>query len=250
VELRLAVGVALTLVTSALLAYVGALVSRRRAAGDARTAIVAFAAWWYAAALVILLAGAHTLLGLLGVTDIAVYTANAYLTQLPLAVGLCALLYYLLYLYTGRTAAIRPLTIAYALFLAFGFYNTAAAGPRHLETTAWDIRATGAPLPGWLTAFYGLALLAPALFVVGAYGLLLRRVRDPEPRARLRATSLAFVLWFAPVLAGFLLGWSTQPWFALVYQVPGVLAAALIALAHRPPTAARRRLDPEETQKS
>ena len=239
---RLLVGVALTLATGALLAYVGFLVSRKHATGEAQVALRAFSTWWFSVSLVILLSGSHTLLGLVGVTDLALHVALGYLTQIPLAVALCALLYYLIYLYTGKRAALRALCVAYALFLAFAFYYMAAQGPRTLQETEWNIRLVGPGPPQWLNVAFGVLLLAPVLFIVAAYGLLLRRVDEPEQKFRLGLTSLAFLLWFSPVLVGFLLGWQSAPWFALVYQAPGVLASALIVLAHRPPPSVRARL--------
>lgn len=240
----LAGGVVLTLVTTTLFALVGAWTWRRPAHGEARLASRMFALWWLAVGGVVLLAGAHTLVGLLGVTDLRAYVALAYLVDVPLAIALWALLYYLVFLYTGRRAAIWPLSIAYLLFIPFAWSYTAAQGARVLVTTDWDIRAVGtATPPAWLNAAFGILLLAPVLVIVAAYGVLLARVHAPLQRYRLALTSAAFALWFTPVLAGFLLGWQSQPWFAWLYQTPGLLAAGLIVAAYRPPRFVQRRLD-------
>jgi hypothetical protein len=235
----LALGVLLTLITAGMLAYAGVLVRRRPATGDARLALDLYATWWFAAALVIVLAASHTMLGLVGVTDGALHTALTYLVDIPLAVALWALLYYLVYIFTGKRAALGPLSVAYAFFLAFLFVYAASAGPRHLETTAWSMRSVGETTPpAWMSAAFGVLLAAPVLFIVVAYGALLRRVKPSPQRRRLALTAIAFGVWFTPVLAGFLLGWQSQEWFPLVYEVPGVLAALLVVTAHRSVTPA------------
>lgn len=235
-------GVLLTLATTGLLAYAGLLVLRRPVHGEARLALRMFATWWLSAGLVLLLAGSHTMLGLLGLLDVRVHLAITYLTAVPLAVALWALLYYLIYIYTGRRAAIWPLTAAYALFLAFEIYYFSSLGPRTIETTAWSVRlARGRDPPAGLGAVFGLLVAAPTLFIVVAYGRLAARAKEPAQRYRVRLTSTALLVWFAPVLAAFLAGWDKAAWFPLVYQAPGVLAAAMIVAAHRPPGFLKRR---------
>lgn len=238
----LALGVALTLATTGLLAYTGTLVLRRRVQGHAQLALRMFATWWFGAAAVLLLAGSHTMLALAGVTSIEVHLAITYLTAFPLAVALWSLLYYLIYIHTGRRAAIWPLSFAYLLFLGFELYYFWSLGPRTLETTAWSVRlARSTEPPSGLGALFGILLAAPVLYIVIAYGHILTRVRDPEQRFRARLTAGAFVVLFAPILVGFLVGWNDKAWFPLLYQVPGLLAASLIVLAHRPPRALQRR---------
>jgi hypothetical protein len=240
-------GAVLPLATAALLAFVGVLMARRPAGEEVRFALRAFAAWWFSAASVMLLVGLPTLLDLAGVADARVYALAVYLLALPLAVGLCALLYYLVYIYTGRRAAIRPLAVAYALFLVFELAYFASFGPRRVETTAWSVRTVGASSPPQgLSVLFGVLLAAPILSAVVAYASLYFRTRRKAHRYRIVTVSAAFTLWFGPVLLGLLLGWERTDWFPLVYEVPGIVAAVLIVLAYKPPGAIRRRLRLEE----
>jgi hypothetical protein len=245
----LVAGLALTLLSAALFARVGAWLWRRPTTREARLASRMYATWWLAVAAVVLVAGAHTVLGLAGVTALAPYVFLAYAVDVPLAVALWALLNYLVFLYTGRRAALWPLTVAYALFVPFAFYYTSFQGDRVLRATDWDIRAVGtSAAPAWLNALFGVVLAGPALAIVLAYAFLLARVREPPQRYRLSMTALAFALWFAPVLVGFLLGWQSQPWFAWLYEAPGVLAAGLVLAAYRPPAFVQRRIDEAEAR--
>ena len=236
------VGALLPLVAAVLLAYVGVAVLRRDAVPRDRLALRMFGAWWFSAAAIILLGSAPTLLSVMGASAMWVYDITTYATAVPLAVGLCGLLYYLVYIYTGRHELIRPLVIAYAAFFAFTIYYFAQFGGRHLEPTTFTIRlVSDVQPPAWLRAAYGVVVALPIVAAVVGYGLLLRRTHAAEQRYRLTLVSASFLLWFLPVLVAFLLGYDQADWFPFVYQVPGTLAALMITLAYRPPAFVERR---------
>lgn len=238
----LVLSVALNLATTALLAYAGALVLRRAADGELRFALRMFATWWFAAATVVLLGGSYTLLALVGITDVRLHLAVSYLTAFPLAIALWALLYYLIYIYTGRRSAIWPLSVAYALFLVFELYYFASFGERALVENAWNVRLEGEHPPTWMGLTFAILLAVPVLGVVIAYGLLFFRAPDAEHRYRVGLVSGAFLLLFGAVLLGYALGWDREPWFPFVYEVPGLIAAAMIVLAYKPPAWVATRL--------
>lgn len=235
-------GALLPLATAALLAYVARLVLRRSTILADRLALRMFAVWWACAGLVIVLASAPTLLTLANAVDMRILDVTRTLTAVALALGLCGLLYYLLYIYTGERRLIVLLAIGYAAFFAFEIYYFAQFGERRLETTAWTVRAVAdSRPPAWMSALFGVAVAVPILAAAIGYGSLLARVRDPEQRFRVRVVTSAFVLWFAPLLLAFLVGWDDADWFPLLYQAPGVLAGALIVAAFRPPRFLARR---------
>lgn len=235
-------GAILPIATALLLAYVGTLVTTKRAGEDARPALVAFAVWWFSAASVLVITAMPTVLTLLGVGDATLFTALVYLNAVPLSVALCALLYYLTYIYTGRRSAIWPLALLYSAFFAFTLFYYSQAGPRHVEITAYSVRTLGEVRPAaWLSALFGILLAGPILTAVVLYASLFFRLKEAEQRYRVAIVSTAFGLWFAPVLVGFLAGWSGAEWFPLVYEAPGVFAATLIVLAFKPPSFVQRR---------
>lgn len=234
-------GAAFPIATALLLGYVSVLVPRRRTSPDGRLPLRMFSLWWACAGAVILLAGMPTLLSLGGVSDVGLFTAISYVNAAPLALGLFALLYYLLYIYTGKRSAIWPLGIAYALFFVFELYYFSQFGPRHIETSVFSVRAvpdTRPPAP--MRILFGAAVGLPILAALVAYASLYGRTRDPAARYRIAMVSGAFAIWFVPVLLALVLDWSDADWFPLTYQVPGVAAALLIVLAFRgPPGPAR-----------
>jgi hypothetical protein len=234
VDGTLLVSVALNLATVALLAWAGTLVLRRRVSDDARLAMRTYGAWWLAAASVVLLAGSHTLLALAGITHLGVHLAITYITAIPLAIALWSLLYYLVFIYTGRRTAIWPLTAAYVAFLAFELYYFGSFGERHLETTSWSIRLVGTTRPPqWMSITFGLLVALPVLAIIAGYAGLYFRTHDQAQRHRLRLVSGAFAIWFGALLLGYLLGWDSADWFPIVYEAPGVVAGGMVVGAYR-----------------
>lgn len=235
-------GALLPLVTAALLVYIGVTVSRRPTSRADRLAMRMFAAWWFSAAAIILLGAAPSLLSLAGTPSLWVLDITTFATAVPLAVGLCGLLYYLLYIYTGRKSLIRPLGAAYAAFFVFTVFYFAQFDGRRLEETAYSVRIlSDVQPPAWMRVAYGATVALPILAAVVGYGLLLRRTHSPAQRFRLTLVSASFFVWFTPVLGAFVLGFDQADWFPFVYQVPGTLAAFLISLAYRPPSFVERR---------
>lgn len=235
-------GALLPLVTTALLTFVGVTVLRRGAPAPDRLALRLFGAWWFSAGAIILLGSAPTLLSLAGSPPMWVFDITTYATAVPLAVGLCGLLYYLLYIYTGRRELIRPLVVAYTAFFALTIWYFAQFGGRHLEETAFSVRIVSDVQPAaWVRAAYGVAVALPIVAAVVGYGLLLRRAHGKEQRFRVALVSTSFFLWFTPVLVAFVFGFDQADWFPFVYQAPGTLAAALISMAYHPPAFVERR---------
>ena len=227
------IGLVISLATATLFVACGALVQRRPASDDARLAMRMYATWWYAVGAVIGITALRTLLALAGVTAAPVYETLTFGLAFPLAVSLWSLLYYLAYIYTGRRAAIVPLSVAYAAFLVFTLYYFSRFEGRHLVTTAWSVNyaATVQP-PRWMDLVFGVSLAVPILAVVVGYGMLYFRVEDKAGRRRVRSVSLAFGVWFGAVLLGYLLGWQRRDWFPLIYELPGLFAAGLVAATY------------------
>lgn len=226
---------ALDLATVLLFTYVGVLALRRSTDDHAQLAQRMFAVWWFSVAAVMLLAGLPTLLSAIGVEDVTLATTSTYVTAVALAIALWSLLYYLVYIYTGRRSALWTLAVPYAAFFVFELYYFSSYGQRHLETTAWSVRIVGERDPAsWITITFGIALAVPVLLIVAGYAGLYMRTRDDEIRRRIALVSTGFLLWFGAVLVGFLLGWDRQDWFPVVYEAPGLVAGLLVAAAYRP----------------
>ena len=238
------VGTAFVLATAAVLTYVGVL-QQGRAAGSPsdRAAIVAFAWWWYGAAAVLFLIGLQSLLVLAGIETLAVHNAIRYVRMVPLSVAVGSLLFFMLYLLTGKIVWRTLLKVGYGGFFLFTIYYAYLSEPVHLRVTAWDVRMTPqTPVPPALGILFGVLLAGPILFATIAYATLFFKVKDPTHRYRLALLALSFIVWFGAILIGFLLRWTGYDWFPLVYETPGILAGALVIMAYRPPQWIQRRL--------
>jgi hypothetical protein len=238
----LALSAALLLAAAALFGGVGAQVRRRRVEAVDPAALRAFALWWVGAALVLVLLAVRLGLGAMGVIDPAPLAGLGYLTSVPLGAAVGGLLYYLLYLLTGKRLGV-PVGALYAAFVLFAWAYTTSQAPWHVEVGAWDARLVGAGSPDRrLLAVYGALLAVPPVLAAIAYaGLAWRLPRGPA-RARAAVLALALLQLFAALLASFLLGVASAPWFALVYESSALVAGLLAMLAYRPPAWARARL--------
>lgn len=238
----LVTGVVVTLATAAVLAYVGRLTLHRRVSPRASEARTAFAAWWWAAAAVLAVGALHTLAGLAGVRAVDLHVLLLHVRAVPLAVAVWGLLFYLLYVYTGR-AWLRWPVAAYAIaFYVYFLVYIELAGPWRVEVTPWEVRVLAIePAAPAATLALGLLLGAPLTLASVLYGSLYFRLEERTQRFRVALVSLAFAALFATILVGFALRLETRTWFPLLYQVPSLVAALVVLFAHRPPAWARER---------
>ncbi len=238
------VGTAFVLTTTAVLAYVGLLQQRRAAAatkGD-RAAIVAFALWWYGGAAVLFLLALQALLMLVGVETVLLHNVIRYLRMVPLSIAAGSLLFFMLYLLTGRMVWRPWLVAAYSAFFAFTIYYATLAEPVTLEVTPWAVRTVGTPVASWMVIVFGVLLAGPILLATFAYAALFFKVKGARQRYRLALLAISFIVWFGAILVGFLAGLTSRDWFPILYEAPGLVAGLLVILAYQPPQWIQRRL--------
>lgn len=239
----LLLGTAVTSATAALFAYSGVLTWRKPVPQASRLASQAFALWWWSAAAVIALLSVSNVLGMLGVLSDEVHTTLHYLRAAPLSLALGSLMFYLLFLFTGRKGVLLPVVAAYALHHAFTIYYYVRMGPMHTLVTPWDVRvAPEVPAPVGLSVAFGVLLAVPIVAACLGYVALTFRVGTSEQRYRVGLISLALGQWFLLLLVSFVLGVEQAEWFSMAYQVPGLLSALCVAAALRPPSWLRARL--------
>lgn len=240
---RLLVGAAVTAATAVLFAYAGALTWRREVPSRARTANRAFSLWWWSAAAVISLLSVANVLGILGIRGDDVHATLHYLRAAPLSLALGGLMYYLLFLFTGRRDLLLPVAAAYLAQHAFTIYYYVRLGPMRTVVTGWDVRVVpAAPADPALSAAFGLTLALPVVLACGAYVAIALRHGDRQQRYRVALIGVALGQWFLLLLVSFLLGLQQREWFSMLYQVPGLLSAALVVVALRPPAWLRARM--------
>lgn len=238
----LVLGAIVPLLIAALFAYAALLVRGRHAEGARQRALVAWSTWWLGAAAVFGLNGLQTLAGLLGFVDPFLHTTFHYLRALPIVIALAGLAYYIRYLYTGKEPRLVPFVFAYLLVYLLSLAYFVSLAPDGVEITDWEVRARAhperAPL---LSILFAVALAVPILGGLGLYASLFFRLREPTPRYRVGLVSAGLGIFFLTILVGFLLRLEREPWFPIAYELAGLVSAAMVVLAYRPPAFVRRR---------
>lgn len=238
---------AIRLAASVVYAIVAMLITRRPVDPDARLAQYGFAFWWLGIAALGIVSIPSGLGWNVVESGLLAWRAWIYFVFGVVFVALAGLLYYLLYLYTGRRALWRSVVLFYALLMAFTAYLVEGFGPyvgTEDGTTTVLFEQEHPPL---LLLVLSLSLSLPPLAAALAYFLLLFRLEDRESRYRIMLVSGGLGAWFFySVLATifrFITDTQTSYVGNVVGQLFGLLAALLVLLAFAPPPSVRRWID-------
>lgn len=208
VSAPLAIAAFVDLCIAATLAWVGVTLSARGLAPEPRRANRAFAAWWFALGAGFLLnafweaSAAWSLQADPAYASLLVATDYAYVLSLVVAVW--GILYYLVYLRTGRSRLFWPLTIFYGAYAVVALYSMSLVKPTGLNVATWFVGWNYESLAteGTLYAALLALLLLPELGAILAYAMLLRETSDPQRRRRIVIVAVGiFALILLPVLA-------------------------------------------------
>jgi hypothetical protein len=230
--------------TAALLARVGVVLVEKRARRDAGGALAAFAAWWFAVALLLVVYGVMHAAAGLGWEDLTTYLALVYVSIPLTCAGLGALLYYLLYVFTGSRRLVAPLAAAYGALLLWILYYFTASGPMGVDAQPWSMRFVYANDPGGFPLAATVALMiGPHVLATAWYMLLFFRVEDKTARYRIALVTGALLTWFMSTLFASEMHVVQDSTLGLASRVLGLAAAIAVLLAYSPPAWVRRRLD-------
>ena len=225
--------VSLSLLSAFGFLLVGRTIQKRDVSRSMRIAQDAFVVWWYALAATTLL-GAATNLPFF--EDLEAFLTLTILSLLVLSVGLCGLLFYLVFLFTEKRSLLVPMAIGYAGFFLFLTWFILAPQPVGVESTDWgrelvyadpDYEAEG-PLVGLAIAL----IIGPQLVASLGYLSLYWKVDDPMLRRRILLVSLSILAWFGSSLIGTGSGVAESDWWRLTSRLIGLAAAATIYYAY------------------
>lgn len=250
VESTLALAGALTMAVALVYGYVGLRMSRHtERAGANGVAMRFFALWWLTTAANQLLGSALYLAAAFGHTDVSIQLTYLFVQRLLLAVSLVGLMYYLLFLQTGRSY-LPPLAVVYGLFFAAQLYSLSARTAIGVESYGWRTDVVWAtPEPVLLRLSLLLIVIPP---IVGALMMLriYRRVQTPTRRFRVAMIGGGFVIWWIIAIIAGQASMLSVSWFQALNRIVGIAIAVGILLAYEPMMWMQRRyrLEPFQVQ--
>lgn len=227
-------------IAAAVFVYIGYRMAQRVKSGRFEGAGRAFVLWWAGVAGFVFLGAFASILAATGVTALGVFVAWRVFSYLALCAGAGGLVYYLLYLYTGRRGFMVPVAVFYTLIFLALLVQVIASVPLALEGQRWRVDLVyetpfGAP-------YYLLLALLILPTTVGAlaYFLLFFKTED-----RLRRWRIALVSWSIAVwgLSSLLARIAENDWWQMFTRAGlGLFAALVILIAYEPPAGLRKRL--------
>lgn len=222
---------------------VARLVASRPVEAAAVGARQAFSAWWNVLGVLSLYGVFADGVTLAGRWTVPLLLASTQVLLLVILLALAALMYYLIYLYTGRQAAWKPILAFYGLFWALFVYYIESLQPNGIDAGAITpmLHYAHDPKADWFAPLLGLLLILPLIGAAVGYFTLFFRAREPTQRYRIAVVSLSLVLWFTFSLVGGLVGVSQALFWIVLSRVVSLAAAGCVYAAYRPPRWVQRK---------
>jgi hypothetical protein len=224
------------LASAAIYFYVGYRLARRQVATpDARLAWNLFVVWWYGLAASTLLTGVMNLLGLLNITDLALFLTFSQINLLTVCAGLYGLMYYLIYLFTGKRKLLAPLTLFYIAYYALVAYYLNSLKPVGVTVGNWNTTLQyQQSLIGPFFTLILFLLVMPQIIGSFAYFTLFFRVEETTQKYRIALVSWSIIVWFGMSFLARLTGLSQQVWWQFFSRLLSLTAALTILMAYEP----------------
>jgi len=231
------------LLATSIYAYVGWRLSRRIvASSEGRIAWQSFTVWWYGLAVTTLIGCLLNLFGALGLIILPLFVTATYINLLVICLALWGLLYYLIYLFTGNSRLLMPLTIFYMIYYVLLVYYITASVPESINVDRWRTTlAYRTPLTGPFFVFVIVLLLLPQIMGGFAYFTLYFRVTDVTQKYRVLLVSWSIIIWFLSAFLAGISGFSQYDWWQVMSRLIGLGAATAILLAYQPPSWVKQR---------
>lgn len=200
-----------------------------------------FVLWWATLALNMLGVASTYVAAALGALPFEAQLVVSISQRILLGVGVAGLLYYLVFLRTGRSHA-RAITLAYATYILLALASMLVAQPNGVFIGEWRTElAYASAFPAWGRAL-GLLIVLPSIVASVAYFLLYFQVEHPLRRYRIGIVSWTLIGWWVlAVIAG------QGPlldvaWLQVLNRAASVATALLVLSAYHPPHWLARRL--------
>ena len=233
---------------------VGYQVGRRPTAPKEHLAMRMFQAWWWGLAGLSVFTPLVAILSLYGLDTLDLMLILVQVLLLVIFAAIAGLVYYLLYLYTGKRAVMWVVIPYFGAMIVWLQYILLAA-----DISGWGVPSEGGPKTflnedgGRLETdpvqglAFGLLVGVPPLLSAIAFFLLYFKADLAEQKYRIAMVAGALILWFGSSLVGTITGLSndpdTQQSWRLANGLVGLFASIAVYVAYKPPEWIRRRLN-------
>ena len=236
-------GAVLALLSAGIYFYIGRVLShRQQTSSGAGMAWLMFITWWYALALATLAGGTLSLLAAFGIIGLPLFITVTILNLLMTCTALFGLMFYLLYLYTGKISLIWPVGIFYFFYYGFLVYFVEASDPIGVTVNRWNASLQYQNVfRGPLVLLLLVLLLFPQIFGSMAYFMLFFQVKAKTQKYRILLVSWSIIIWFLTSFLAGISGFSQQDWWQVTSRLIGLAAALTILFAYQPPSWIKRR---------
>jgi hypothetical protein len=208
-----------------------------------RLANVLFALWWLGLATSNFVSGLRIILVSVDM-PLTVIVGLSFVSSSVVSVGLAGLLYYLIFLFTGRSFLLWPLLGLYALFGGWVIVSYARWQPLGVEIGAWSTSFIHAhPYTDAYRLSVLSVLVAPQLVAVLALTILAVRLPQSAARVRMLVVAVSVTAYLGNALAAS--AYPQDSAWLLVSEIIPVTAGVAVLIAYRPPSWLPWRLPPE-----
>jgi hypothetical protein len=235
-------GALFSAVSASIYYYVGQVLRRRHSSSpDTRLAWRLFVVWWYALAASTFSGAVLSLLGAFGIAGLPLFITMTLMNLLATCVALYALMFYLLYLFTGNRSLIKPLTVFYIAYYGLLVYYVQASVPIDVSVGRWSATlAYQQPIRGPLFIIALFLLVFPQIIGSLAYFTLYFRVQTVTQKYRILIVSWSIIIWFLSAFLAGISGLSKYDWWQIVSRLIALSASLAILLAYQPPVWIKR----------
>lgn len=238
----------ITLLLSALLAIgtgvgfiaVGTITLRKQRAG-ADAAQTMLSIFWFSAATIWITQGLGSLAGFLGMANLPIENALDEVGAPAYCLAAASLLYYALYLNTGKRTLLAPILVYYiALDLALR-YLVGAARRLDIKVQAWQVSFVyETPLQSTAYTIVVALIALPLIASVFAYLSLAFRVRNPPVQYRIVLVSTGLLAWVLTEALAATTGITNTDAGEITRRLVALASTFVILLAYYPPAWAQR----------
>ena len=232
--------VVVSLLVATLYGIVAWTIINRSVSRRARMPNQGFAVWWWGLAALTGVGAAWRVVLWFTTPSVPVYMAYTLSVLLMIMIAFAGMMYYFLYLWSGRELLWAPLSLFYLGMYVFFVYYIQLQAPLGYDAQG-SMQFANDLSDSPLSTAVGLLLLVPPIIGAALYLGLLRKAKDRLLRFRIGIVASSILVWFL-VLLGSSLGdvREAYPWWAYVSRAIAAIAAALTLIAYRPPPVVQR----------